>query len=203
MTNPAASAFSQLLEQLSNSALALDTASKTKLAAMDGRCVQINAQGSIYSLLINEERIRIYHSDSFPWDVRIEGSISDLSQMLLNIGSPSSIQIDGDEVLLEELRCVFSNLKPDIETPLARVLGEQPAQAISAFLQVSAAASRVIANTIRDAGTSRMSAHASENFLQRTTYEQFLDSLYKLKLRVDRVDAQITQLETAAPGGAD
>jgi len=195
MVNPAASAFSQLLEQLSNSVLALDIASRIKLAGIEGRCVQIKAQGAVYSLLIQDERIRIYHSDNFAWDVRIEGSITDLAQMLLNVGSPSNVQIDGDELLLEELRAIFRNLKPDIETPIARLLGEQPAQTLSALFQMGLGASRMFANSIRDAGVSKASSHAEENYLQRDEFEPFVDALYKLKLRIDRVAALIALKE--------
>ena len=202
MVNPAASAFSQLLEQISNSALALDPASKLKLAGMEGCCVQIDAQGSIYSLLIADKRIRIYHSDTFRWDVRIAGSIPDLTRMLLNVRTISNVHIDGDEVLLDELRSIFGNLKPDIETPMARVLGEQPAQAINALLQIGLAAGRVLANTIQDASVSRMSSHAGENYLQRDEFESYVDAIYKLKLRADRVSAQIAHRE-AEMGGID
>ena len=195
MANPAASAFSQLLEQISNSALALDPASRLKLAGMQDRCIQINAQGAIYSLLIKDESLRIYHSDSFAWDVRIEGSFAELTQMLLNVGTPSNIQIDGDELLLQELRAIFSNMKPDIETPIAGILGEQPAQLISALFQAGLGASRMLANTLRDAGFDGVSSHANKNYLQRTEFESFVDALYKLKLRVDRADALIALKE--------
>ena len=195
MHNPLGSAFSQLLEYLSNAVLDLDLAAKSKLERLEGRCIQICAEGMVYSLLVSQQKIHLYYSEDFDWDVRLKGDFLSLSKLLLGNRSTTGVQIDGDELLLSELLAIFGSVKPDIESPLAAILGEAPAQSISGMLQLGLAAGQMLGRGIMQAGVSKMDTHAQENYLQRDEFDIFLDELYELQLSVDRLNQQLIACE--------
>ncbi|MBV1906531.1 MAG: hypothetical protein KUG75_10665 [Pseudomonadales bacterium] len=195
MNSFAGTALSQLLEQLSNYALKLDPATKSKLKDLDGQCIQINAQSIVYCLLIANENIHIYHNDEFPWNARIKGTLAALSKVLMTGNLTDKVEVDGDEVLVSELLSIITTLKPDLAPALEEYIGKQPARLLSDVFNFGLTTSHRLGRSIIDAGQSTIDSHAAERYLRRDVYLTFSEQLKELYQRTEKIGHRLTKLQ--------
>lgn len=189
------------LAELANRSLDLDPASRARLAALEGRRIQITAvlPGSLpprnFTLAVEDARLRLLpQADSEP-HVIVRGAPPDLIAWLLG-GNPTGaagarLTIDGDSTVLAELRAALRSYRPDLSGPLGRVLGQELAQTALGSAGLALATLR----SAFEGAQQSMRDGAARAFVDRRQCERFLDQLDELRLRVDRLGARVQAQE--------
>ncbi|NUR22202.1 SCP2 sterol-binding domain-containing protein, partial [Frateuria sp.] len=132
------------LETALNHTLSLDPDTRQKLAALDGRSIQLHLRGPELVLGVSVEGARLKVGP--PQDasqLRVAASPASLLAMALRRGdegvSPGRVEIAGDADLARRLEKLASAFAPDFEEAFARsfgdVLGVPLAQAIASGLR--------------------------------------------------------------------
>ena len=110
-------------------------------------------------------------------------------------GSRADLRIDGDETLVEELRNILHELKPDFGEPLARLVGEQNADNIAGFLELGGRALRRLAGDLSDEGSRTVRAAAHRQFVDAGSLNRFSEQVLAVQLATDRLGARVQRLE--------
>jgi len=192
--------FADLLAELANRSLDLDPASRARLAGLEGSRVQITAELPFgprdLTLAVSAGRLRCFaRADDAPHAI-VRGRPQDLAAWLLGTGPVRSrgstgIAIDGDTTLLGELTGVLRDFRPDLEQPLARVLGAEAARTALGSAELALASLR---SALQGAGHT-VRAGAAETFVDRRQTARLLDELDDLRMRVDRLGARVAAEE--------
>lgn len=189
------SALSQWAEALANGTLALDPASRQRLARLEGQAIQIETDlGEPVSIEFCGERVRIMARAIDHPNAIVRGS----SASLLSAGlgnSHADLRIDGDATLVEELQSILSNLRPDFGEPLARLIGDQSAEDIAGFLELGGRALRHLAEDLGNEGTRAVRAAARRQFVDTRALDRFSEQVLAVQLATDRLGARVQQLE--------
>jgi ubiquinone biosynthesis accessory factor UbiJ len=184
-----------------NGVLALDTASRQRLAQLDGGVLAIHATqptASIY-LKVQGSRIRLSMLHEGDASASLHGSASALLALLLRRERTeslraSNVELRGDTAFVQQLQALLRELDIDWEYHLSKVVGDVPTQAA--------------ADTLRKAGAGlrRTGARARENvseylfeesgLLPRADeLENFYRDIAELKLRAERLQARLDALQ--------
>lgn len=191
------------LAELANLSLNLDPASRARLAALNGRRVQLTAEfppplgTREFTLLIQSGRLRLFtHAQDAP-NVIVRGSPTDLVSAIAGGSDRARLTIDGDATVLHELTAALRGFRPDLAGPLSQALGAEAARAALGTAELALAGLRSLlegaGNTVRDG--------AKQTFVDRAQAERLLDDLDDLRLRIDRLGARVAAQEQrkAAP----
>jgi ubiquinone biosynthesis protein UbiJ len=187
------------LAALANGSLDLDPASQARLNALEGYRVQVTAQvpkplgERHFGLTVTAGRLRFHaHALENP-NVIVSGTPLDLALWLLagEGGSGARLTIDGDGTTLQELTTLIRDFRPDLGTPLERLLG--PDLAGRALGGVGLALATVRSAFAAAGSTVRQGA--AQNFVDRAQMERYQDQVDDLRLRVDRLAARVLSEE--------
>jgi ubiquinone biosynthesis protein UbiJ len=209
------SVLADALAELANRSLDLDPASRARLTALEGRQLQITVElppslrPRDFALVVSAGRLRFLpHAPERP-NVILRGSPPDLAGALFSgmaggmvggmaggmaggeRGPGSRLQIDGDGSVLTELNAALRAFRPDLGSPLSRVLGAEFAQAALGTVELAIAALR---SAFEGAGHAAREG-AARTFVDRPQAERFLDGLDELRLRIDRLAARVQAQE--------
>lgn len=194
------------LETALNHALALDPDTQRKLAALDGRSIQLHLRGPELTLAVtvDEQRLKV----GPPQDgnqLRVAASPGSLLAMVLRRGdegvAPGKVEIAGDADLARRLEKLASAFAPDFEEAFARtfgdVLGVPLAQAIAKGLRHARTSAEHLsedsADWLRD--EARLTPAAGE-------VDDFLDGVDALRERSERLEARLARLRQRLQGPA-
>lgn len=198
------SVLADVLADLATRSLDLDPASRARLAALEGRQVQVTTELPMalgerhFALTISGGRLRFYPHPLERPNVVVRGTPPDLVAWLVaeESAARTRLTIDGDAAVLSELTGVIKAFRPALGGPLSGILGAEFAQAAlgAAELALAAATSALegAGRTVRD--------EAARAFVDRRQAERFLDEMDDLRLRVDRLAARVLAREQ--PGTA-
>lgn len=187
------------LETALNHTLSLDPETITRLAALDGRSVQLHLRGPelALSVTVAGDRLKV----GPPQDdnhLRVAATPGSLLAMLLKRDddgvAPGKVEIAGDAELARRLEKLASKFAPDFEEAFARtfgdVLGVPLAKAVrNGLAHAKETASHLTTDTadwLRD--EVRVAAAPGE-------VEGFLDGVDELRERSDRLEARLARLE--------
>lgn len=187
------------LETALNHVLSLDPDTVSRLAALDGRSVQLHLRGPELALSITVEgdhlKVGPAQDDNH---LRVAATPGSLLAMLLKRDdegvAPGKVEIAGDADLARRLEKLASKFAPDFEEAFARsfgdVLGVPLAKAVrNGLAHAKETASHLTTDTadwLRD--EARVAAAPGE-------VEGFLDGVDELRERADRLDARLSRLE--------
>lgn len=192
------------LETALNHTLSLDPDTRQKLAALDGRSIQLHLRGPELVLGVSVEGARLKVGP--PQDasqLRVAASPASLLAMALRRGdegvSPGRVEIAGDADLARRLEKLASAFAPDFEEAFARsfgdVLGVPLAQAIGKGLRHARASAQHFtedgADWLRD--EARLTPAMGEA-------DDFLDGVDALRERTERLEARLARLRQRVPG---
>jgi ubiquinone biosynthesis protein UbiJ len=197
--NPAVSALAQWAEVLVNSALSLDPVAEARLRRLDGVSFRI------VSTLPEEElnvrcvgaRLLLARGPIDKPNVIVTGTSQALLAALTGIGRPD-VTVEGDETLLDELRAIVRNLSPDFSRPLAPLIGEEGAAALTGFVSAGAKMLRSFAAAIDSESTRWIRSGLHSRVATSPDLDRFADKVTRLRLAVDRLDARVRLLEAHA-----
>jgi ubiquinone biosynthesis accessory factor UbiJ len=185
------------LAELANLSLNLDPASRARLAALEGRRIQLNASfpeplgPREFTLLIQGGRLRLFtHAQDAP-NVIVRGAPADLVSAIFAGSDQARLTIDGDATVLHEFSAALRDFRPDLGGPLSQMLGADAARAALGTAELAFAGLRSLlegaGNTVRDGAT--------RTFVDRAQAERLLDDVDELRLRIDRLGARVAAAE--------
>lgn len=186
--------LADLLADLANRGLALDPTSRARLAALEGRVVLLTvelplAARNLY-VTVDQGRLRLLtRTDAMP-NAAVRGRPPDLLAWLAGTAGPG-VTIDGDTTLLGELTAVLRDFRPDLERPLAGVVGGDAARTAIGTVELALAGLR---SAFEGAGEAAR-AGAGRAFVDRRQLGRLLDELDDLQLRIDRLGARVAAVE--------
>jgi len=147
-----------MLETAINRILALDDLSVDRLQRLDGRMLQLDIEGFGITLFFafTERHVEVGTRSQYEPDTVISGSPFALFSMAApeeaqRWGSPGSrVRISGDANLARDLEQLFSQLDPDWEGRLSRLLGDVWGHQVAAGLRAGARQAKTSANHAGD-----------------------------------------------------
>lgn len=183
-----------------NHTLALDPDTRQRLAALDGRSVQLHLRGPELMLAVTVERgqLKVGPPLAEAAQLRVAATPGSLLAMALRRGgdgiAPGKVEIAGDAELARRLEKLASNFAPDFEEAFARsfgdVLGVPLARAIRSGLQhardTAAHLTEDGADWLRD--ESRLALAPGE-------VDGFLDGVDAVRERSERLEARLARLQ--------
>ena len=192
------------LELALNRALLLDSAGARQLQTLNGRVFRLDCiRPTLDVYLMPEgEKIRLMGFWDGPVTTGIRGSASDFAELAGSDDAAAAlingnIELFGDSAPLLELQRIISGLDPDWEAPLVEALGDVPghqlAQGLRGIFSWGQQASRSLHRQLEEFihEEARLSPPRQE-------LEDFYLDIEQLVQRVDRLQAQLRKLASAA-----
>lgn len=217
--NPLTSTLAAFIEQAAKAALAMDPSARQSIAELSGQTLLLelttlpNTAPLGIRISCHEEALGVMadspHNTRAP-NAIVRGHVSDVLRALLSSAEdsgalPKGISIEGDEQLLMSLRQCFSELAPDwrdqLETIISRFTsgGGSGGQVLSDLLGQAELAFDTLRTTIGDMfeNTGKQARDVSQKFwAKEDELDAFVMRLENLQLSVDRLSAQIDQLDS-------
>jgi len=191
------------LETALNHTLSLDPDTRQRLAALDGRCIQLHLRGPelVLAVTVEGQRLKVGPPQDTS-QLRVAMSPGSLLAMALRRGgesvAPGKVEIAGDADLARRLEKLASTFAPDFEEAFARsfgdVLGVPLAQAIAKGLRHARESAEHLtedgADWLRD--EARLTPAMGE-------VDDFLDEVDALRERTERLEARLARLRLRTP----
>lgn len=192
------------LETALNHTLSLDPDTQQKLAALDGRRVQLHLRGPELVLAVTVEQGRLRVGPPVEDNaLRVAASPGSLLGMLMRRGddgvAPGKVEIAGDADLARRLEKLASAFAPDFEEAFARsfgdVLGVPLARAVRSGLahakETGAHLAEDSADWVRDEAKLAMGPGEVDTFL---------DDVDAVRDRTERLEARLARLQQRLAG---
>lgn len=187
-----------------NHTLSLDPDTERKLAALDGRSVQLHLRGPELALAITVEDARLkIGPPQQDEQLRVAATPGSLLAMLFARSAegvpPGKVEIAGDAELARRLQQLASTFAPDIEEAFARtfgdVIGVPMARAFNAALshakETASHLTQDSADWLRD--EARIAVAPGEA-------DDFLDGVDEVRERTERLQARLDRLQSSSRG---
>lgn len=204
--SPFFTALTQWVETIANGAADLDPLTRARLDKLSGRSVAIemNPPGEAATLFFENRAIRFEPGIAAAPAVIVRGSPAMLAAAFFGTATPrTGITIDGDELILAELRSIARNFHPESIPPLEELVGPQAAQTVTSLLELGLAAVSALVRNVGDEGSRLVRAGARQRYLSSGDFEAMLASIQTLRLRVDRLNARTEIVERTSRGSRE
>jgi ubiquinone biosynthesis protein UbiJ len=198
--NPLAQALTQWLAAFANGALALDPATRERIARLDGRSIVLSPDPPADTVTIRFVGSRIVAesgSTSRP-TVVVRGPPAALLEALARGRFGAEVTIEGDELTLAEFAESVRGLRPDFATPLARLVGRDSAEGLVGLLELGLQTADRVLRDLAAEGERLARSGAGRQFLTRAELDDFLARRHTAALHLDRLAARIERLERRA-----
>ena len=185
--------LADIATRATNQALHADPGLLGRLQALQGRCIEIQCTvpAAIWHLNINNGGIDTVHGAADAPQVIVRGAVLDLAGWLMPGKSPGHVTITGDDTLLIEVLDILQDFDPDLASPLTQLFG---AELTDTLLGTAEMGLKGLQSLIAGVGQS-VRDKTTENFVQQNQLNTLLTGVDKLRLRVDRLAAKVTQHE--------
>lgn len=194
------------LETALNHALALDPDTQRKLAALDGRRVQLTLSGPQLALAIAvaDGRLQVEppDDDGAASALRVAATPASLIAMALHRGdeaAPGKVEIAGDADLARRLQKLASGFAPDFEAAFARAFGDVLGVPLARAVRRALTHAKTSAEHLVDDGAAWL-RDESRVALAPGEVEAFLDGVDALRERGERLEARVARLLARAGG---
>lgn len=192
------------LETALNHALSLDPDTQAKLAALDGRSVQLHLQGVDVALAVTVEdsRLKVGPAPENS-DLRVAATPGSLLSMLFRRHNeslaPGKVEIAGDAELARRLEKLASGFAPDFEEAFARTFGDVIGVPLAKAVREGLTHARETASHLTQDGAAwlRDETHIA---VAPGEMEGFLDGVDTLRERTERLEARLARLERLQRG---
>ncbi len=198
------------LEQGLARAVALDPVSAERIAALEGRRVELHLRGPELALAVRVQdgRLRVgpvSTQDTSGSALRVSASPGSLLAMALRRGgadvAPGQVEIAGDAELARRLQTLASDFSPDIEEGFTRVFGDVLGVPLARALHRALVHGRRSISHLAEDGADWL-REESRLSVARGELETFLDEVDALRERSERLQARVNRLQRAAEGDA-
>ena len=188
---------------LSQQLLAIDPICSQRLAKLAGQSVEVECIQPKFTCYadITDQGIQVRAGSAIAPNVQLRGHASELLKRALANDSQAAVEVNGDETLLLELVNILTNFRPDPAPALAKVVGDDRAQSLTALFELGADTAMKFARKqvwdIKQTGKDTMRA----NFTGTSDLNQLQDQLDQMRLQIDRVSARLERLEHTGRNG--
>lgn len=185
--------LADMATSISNKALNTDPDLRAKLQTLDGRVLEVEctAPRTIGYLSVQGGRLLFTAGPAEAPHVRIKGTAINLVKWLTQM-QPEDLIIDGDHNTLLQFLHVVQSFDPDVEHTLTELLGADLASRAAGTAEMGL---RGLHSIVQGVGAS-LSDGASARFVKKDEFDTLLDGIDELRLRVDRLSANIRQRES-------
>lgn len=199
------------LETALNHVLSLDPDTRQKLAALNGRRVQLHLRGPELALavVVEDGRLRVGppDADEAPRGhaLRVAATPGSLLAMLLRRDdegvAPGKVEIAGDADLARRLEKLASQFAPDFEEAFARTFGDVLGVPLAKLVRQGLAHAKETASHLSQDGADWLREEA-RLAVAPGEVDGFLDGVDALRERSERLEARLARLEQRLRGTA-
>jgi ubiquinone biosynthesis protein UbiJ len=194
------------LETALNHTLSLDPDTQQKLAALDGRRVQLHLRGPelVLAVTVEQGRLRVGPpvEDSA---LRVAATPGSLLGMLMRRGddgvAPGKVEIAGDADLARRLEKLASTFAPDFEEAFARSFGDVLGVPLARAVRRGLSHARESAAHFTEDGADWLREEARVA-LAPGEVEEFLDGVDHVRERSERMESRVQRLVARLQGNA-
>jgi ubiquinone biosynthesis protein UbiJ len=197
--NPLADALAQWAVALTNGALSLDPVARARLARLTGRTIALEPHTSTEPLTLRfaEDHIELVRSTVVAPTVVLSGPPTAMLDAFLRGDFGGALVIDGDEVTLAEFADILRTSRPDLEAPLARVLGTDAARGLVGFVELGLETFRRVLRDAAVEGGELVKHGAEQRYLGRAEFDEFARRRHTASLRLDRLSVRVDRIDPA------
>jgi len=194
------------LESALNHTLALDPETQQKLAALDGRRVQLYLRGPEIALAITvvDGKLRVGPPDEDS-QLKVAATPGSLLAMVFRRDedgiAPGKVEIAGDAELARRLEKLASKFAPDFEEAFARTFGDVLGVPLAKAVRKGLAHARESAAHLTEDGADWLRDEA-RIALAPGEVETFLDDVDMLRERGERLESRVQRLARRLQGDA-
>ena len=194
------------LETALNHTLSLDPDTQQRLAALNGRSVQLHLRGPEIALAVTVEDARLKvgppQDDS---QLRVAATPGSLLAMMFRRDddgiAPGKVEIAGDAELARRLEKLASKFAPDFEEAFARTFGDVMGVPLAKAVRKGLAHARETAMHLTEDSADWLREEA-RIALAPGEVESFLDGVDTLRERSDRLESRVQRLTRRLQGNA-
>jgi ubiquinone biosynthesis protein UbiJ len=194
------------LETALNHTLSLDPDTQQRLAALNGRSVQLHLRGPEIALAVTVEDARLKvgppQDDS---QLRVAATPGSLLAMMFRRDddgiAPGKVEIAGDAELARRLEKLASKFAPDFEEAFARTFGDVLGVPLAKAVRKGLAHARETATHLTEDGADWLRDEARVA-LAPGEVEGFLDGVDHLRERSERLESRVQRLIQRLQGNA-
>lgn len=193
------------LETALNHTLSLDPDTQRKLAALDGRSVQLHLRGPELALAVTVENARLKvgppQDDS---QLKVAATPGSLLAMMFRRDdgvAPGKVEIAGDAELARRLEKLAGKFAPDFEEAFARTFGDVLGVPLAKAVRKGLAHARDTAGHLTE-DTADWLRDETRVALAPGEIEGFLDGVDELRERSERLESRLRRLSQRLQGDA-
>lgn len=206
MPQPLRKLAGRALETALNHTLSLDPDTQQRLAALNGRRVQLHLRGPEIALAVSvvDGRLQVGppHDDS---QLRVAATPGSLLAMMFRRDddgiAPGKVEIAGDAELARRLEKLASKFAPDFEEAFARTFGDVLGVPLAKALRKGLVHARETASHLTEDGADWLRDEA-RIAMAPGEVEGFLDGVDHLRERSERLEARVQRLARRLQGNA-
>ena len=201
MTDPITTLIGTVLDTganaLTTAALGADPQLRARMQKLSGNCIEILSiqPSTAWHIEITEQSVIVHRGSAAAPNVSVSGPAMALASWLLPASLPrsSEIQIDGDQVLLEEFTSAVQLFRPDFAEPLEQILGGDISARILGGAELGLQGARSAVEGLRQQIGQQFTGSNGNQFVRVEDLETVLSGIDELRLRMDRLAAQMAQ----------
>lgn len=194
------------LQTALNHALSLDPDTRQRVAALEGRSVQLHLEGPALTLAITVQDGRLEvgpaRGDSH---LRVRATPGSLLAMALRRDdegvAPGKVDIAGDAELARRLEKLATQFAPDVEEAFARTFGDVMGVPLAKAVRRALAHARESGGHLAE-DTADWLRDEARVAAARGEVEGFLDGVDSLRERSERLESRLARLEQKLKGNA-
>jgi ubiquinone biosynthesis protein UbiJ len=194
------------LETALNHTLSLDSDTQQRLAALNGRSVQLHVRGPEIALAVTVENARLKvgppQDDSH---LRVAATPGSLLAMMFRRDddgmAPGQVEIAGDAELARRLEKLASKFAPDFEEAFARTFGDVMGVPLAKAVRKGLTHARETASHLTEDGADWL-REETRIALAPGEVETFLDGVDHLRERSERLESRVQRLLFRLQGNA-
>lgn len=195
--SPLETLLARVLGELGSQTLKLDPASHPRLAELAGTTVRFDIQPPSLpgtqteprsiTLLVRADALDLQAGAAAEAHTIVTGTLPDIARSFISPASPGHVRIDGDEAALESVAGLFRSLEPDLAAPLAGLIGREMADGLVGLAEAGIA----FLKSAAESASAGLRQEATSAWVVDQDFQQLMDRLDGLRLRVDRLDARV------------
>jgi len=189
------------LETLLNGTLALDAASRSRLAALEGKTLSVQVTAPTLQLHVSVRNGKLRLSPLFEGEASatLRGPAQGLLRLLLNNATPASlapfgVELQGSTSFMQSLQTLLRDLDIDWQFHLGRIIGDLPVVAIEKSLGATVDFAGATLDAARH-NAGEYLRHESGLLPDASALQRFQADLVDLSLHLDRLEARLTNLQ--------
>ncbi|MDR2214692.1 MAG: SCP2 sterol-binding domain-containing protein [Nevskiaceae bacterium] len=195
--------LTEKLQAMLNDKIAGSPRARELLRELEGHSLDIHARHTPWRVQLTAapNRLLLNRHPATPGIATISGT--PLSLLALTRENPQQVirrgdvTIGGDGAIAARFQELLELLRPDLEEPLSRLIGDVPAYGLGSLLRrVGGYVSATSQTAARNVG--EYFTHERRELVTRAEAREFLDGVDQLREQVDRLNARIALMETKA-----